>query len=437
MSETDDRPDGRTDDAGGDDVPDRHIAFGWLDLAAADAERDGVEIAGGALTVTEPAGQRDYTDPFGDSGTRSYDYATWISPPQSIPFPATSVVVSWAAQTPGSSWVGIAVRGRSAGAKAEADAKAEAGADTDTDTHDDDWTPWLVVARWADGDEEIHPTSVPGQSADGATAETDEIRIEPESAWTSYQVRVILFRHNGDPDQPRLTRLGVMQSAVPHGRDADVPPTSRPTLAKPVDLDVPTYSQQLHRDQHPRYDGGGQSWCSPTSVAMVLAHFDALPPPHEYAWVEPQQADRFVPFIARACFDHAYGGSGNWAFNTAYAATQGMEAFVTRLRSLAEAETFLAAGIPLILSLAFEEDELTGAGYDTKGHLMVLTGFTDTGDPIVNDPASHRIVSDAAVRTTYRRDQVEALWLRSSGGVVYVMHPPELPLPPAPAEPNW
>src|SRR5690606_5521880 len=168
--------------------------------------------------------------------------------------------------------------------------------------------------------------------------ETDELRIEPGHTWESFQVRVILFRLAGTDDRPRLTRLGVMASAVDRGPEATLPPTSAPMLPDALELDVPTYSQQLHRDSDPRYYGGGQSWCSPTSLAMVLDYFDALPPPHEYAWVEPQLPDRFVPYIARACFDHTYNGTGNWAFNTAFAATRGLEAFVTRLRSLAEAE---------------------------------------------------------------------------------------------------
>ncbi len=39
---------------------------------------------------------------------------------------------------------------------------------------------------------------------------------------------------------------------------------------------------------------------------------------------------------------------------------------MTRLRSLAEAELFVAAGIPLVASVAFAEDDLAGAGYGTS-----------------------------------------------------------------------
>ena len=137
-------------------------------------------------------------------------------------------------------------------------------------------------------------------------------------------------------------------------------------------------------------------------------------------------------------FDHAYGGAGNWSFNTAYAALHGTEAFVTRLRSLEEAELFVAAGIPLVASVAFEEDELPGAGYRTSGHLLVVAGFDEAGDVIVNDPASHRIPSNDEVRAVYPRAPFEKVWMRS-GGLVYVVRPPDVLLP-APARPdqrNW
>ena len=86
---------------------------------------------------------------------------------------------------------------------------------------------------------------------------------------------------------------------------------------------------------------------------------------------------------ARFTFDAAYDGTGNWPFNTAYAAHFGLDAFVTRLRSLHEAELFLAAGIPLVASIAAGPGELDGflLPQGTAGHLVVIVGFTDAGRP--------------------------------------------------------
>ena len=149
-------------------------------------------------------------------------------------------------------------------------------------------------------------------------------------------------------------------------------------------------------------------------------------------WVDSQ-----VDYAARNVFDYTYSGCGNWPFNTAYAARFGLRAFVTRLRSLSEAEGFIKAGIPLIVSVSFSRTELTGAGYGTTGHLMVIVGFTANGDVVVNDPASHLIASNAQVRTVYQRAQFENVWIPRSGGTAYVVHPPDVTLPRAPREPNW
>jgi hypothetical protein len=53
---------------------------------------------------------------------------------------------------------------------------------------------------------------------------------------------------------------------------------------------------------------------------------------------------------------------------------------------------------------------------------------------VVNDPGAP---DPATVRRVYRRAEFEAAWRGGSGGIVYVVHPPSVPLPPRPAEANW
>jgi hypothetical protein len=112
---------------------------------------------------------------------------------------------------------------------------------------------------------------------------------------------------------------------------------------------------------------------------------------------------------------------------------------VTRLRGLDEAEQFIKAGIPLVTSVSFKKSELDGAGYGTAGHLMVIRGFTKSGDVIVNDPASHLVPSDDQVRVVYDRQQFTDAWIGHTGGIVYVIHPEGVALPGSmtPAERNW
>jgi hypothetical protein len=120
-------------------------------------------------------------------------------------------------------------------------------------------------------------------------------------------------------------------------------------------------------------------------------------------------------------YDWIYDGHGNWPFNTAYAATFGYEGYVARFTSLAQAEDFVKADVPVIMSIAWGKGDLSGADIEsTNGHLIVLVGFDAQGNPIVNDPASP---DDVSVQRTYLRSEFEPLWLQASGGTVYLIYP--------------
>ena len=134
---------------------------------------------------------------------------------------------------------------------------------------------------------------------------------------------------------------------------------------------------------------------------------------------------------ARHVFDYAYKGAGNWSFNTAYAGRHGADAFVTRLRSLTEAEAFIAAGVPLAATVSFTRETLPCAGYATEGHLLTIIGFDEVGDVICNDPASH--TSRATTRSGWSSTGAASSVPGSAraGGVVYVVHTDAVPLPAA------
>jgi hypothetical protein len=359
----------------------------------------------------------DYVDPHGTSTTPvSYDVATWTSPVVAPGFGLTELVASWNATTPGGSWVEIRVRGTSTG----------------TTTKD------YVLGRWATKDPAdgggIHRTSLAGQGDTVATVFTDTLATRSGYTLTDWQLEVRLMRPHGTTDAPTVDLVGALASALP---DTKKVPRSANGPAGGTVLEVPTYSQEVHVGHYPHWDNGGEAWCSPTSTSMVVDYWGAGPTADETAWVDPA-VDAQVDFTARNVFDYTYDGAGNWPFNTAYAATRGnLRGFVTRLRSLTEAEAFVAAGIPLVVSVSFKKGELTGAGYGTNGHLMVVVGFTESGDVVCNDPASHLLASNDQVRVTYDREEFENVWVPHSGGIVYVIHPADHPLPTAPAQANW
>ena len=140
----------------------------------------------------------------------------------------------------------------------------------------------------------------------------------------------------------------------------------------------------------------------------------------------PGDCEPRVRAAVEGVYDWIYDGHGNWPFNTAYAATkqvgtQKLEGYVARFTSLKQAEAFVAAGVPVIMSIAWNKGDLTNADIDsTNGHLLVLVGFDGQGNPIINDPASP---ANETVQRTYLRSEFEPLWLQTSGGTVYLIYP--------------
>ena len=304
---------------------------------------------------------------------------------------------------------------------------------------DDGTAVWHVLGRWASDDVNdggaINRTSENGQANAYATVYTDTLAALNDHTLSTWQLEVSLLRRSCTSVVPSVSPVGAMASGLPKDKKVAVSALG-PASRRAIDLAVPTYSQELHKGHYPEYDNGGEAWCSPTSTAMVVGFWGTGPSAADTAWVDPP-VDAVVDYAARNVYDYTYDGCGNWPFNTAYAARFGLEGFVTRLRSLAEAELFIAAGIPLVASVSFSKGELKGAGYSTNGHLMVIRGFTASGDVVVNDPASHLIPDDEQVRTVYDREQFENVWVPHSGGIVYVIRPAGVALPQAPAQANW
>ncbi|WP_156822556.1 C39 family peptidase [Demetria terragena] len=368
----------------------------------------GVAVSQGQLVIASPSTTRSYTDPHADSGAATvWEAGAWTSPRITVGFPATEVIASWNVDTPPGTWVEVAVQGATTGGEE---------------------TEWLVVGRWSSANPAeggaIHRTSVDDQEGALASVKTDTVVFEGGNTLASYFLRITLMRRTDSDCTPRVAQLTGMASALPDGAVT----TSTPGKTAGTVLDVPTLSQEVHVGHYPEWDNGGEAWCSPTSVAMIADYWKRGPSAKATSWVTVAP-DEQVDHAARQSFDHEYQGCGNWPFNVAYAATLGLRGYVTRLRSLRDAEAYIAAGIPLVMSVSFKKEDMPGAGYSTSGHLMVLCGFTAAGNPVINDPASHLIPSNNEVRVTYDRAAVENAWLPHSGGLVYAIYPEGTQMP--------
>lgn len=379
----------------------------------------------GGLAIAAPSGTESYRDEVrGDTGT--WERARWTSPPESLDFGATRVVVSWNAGVPQHTWL-----------RAELRAVMQDG----------QLTPWLTMANYAYLDTDIARCSASPDAPPFGRVETDTFVSYAGWSVHGYQLRITLLRRPGTAATPRVRRAGAVASAIPP-RQAVPPGTPGPAARAGTALAVPAYSQHLHAGHYPRYGGGGEAWCSPASTQMVAAYWGRHPSAADLAWVQPGHPDPAVDYAARHTYDYRYRGTGNWAFNAAYAARFGLDAQIVCLPSMAALETLVAAGLPVITSQSFDRGEIAGAHYRTAGHLWVVTGFTRGGDVAVSDPASP---SDAGVPRVLARRQFENAWLRTfwerpdgsagygSGGIAYLIRPPELALPPHPdpASPAW
>ena len=331
-------------------------------------------------------------------GTRGSWTSTWVQ----TRFPFSQLIPSWSADTPAGSWIEVEIQARTAAGRE---------------------TRWWRMGIWAYGDETIRRTSVNGQSDADGGVETDTFKTRAEKM-TAYRARVTLARSAASSASPILRRI----YAVVSDTRSYTPRYPSPRYTeRAMELSVPRYSQEIHAGEFPEYDGGGEAWCSPTSTEMVVEYWNKRPTTNELSWVGPH-ADPQVDYAARFTYDAAYGGTGNWPFNTAYASRFGLSARVIQLGSLNDAERYILAGVPLVASISHARGALPGFlnNDGTNGHLLVIIGFTASGDVIANDPAA---TSDATVRRVYGREAFERAWIGGSGGVVYLIATPNTFIP--------
>ena len=195
-----------------------------------------------------------------------------------------------------------------------------------------------------------------------------------------------------------LTAIGIASTVDLDAVAVAVPPPPDARVAareRTPSLDVPKLSQHVPKfpDEH--------GWCSAAALAMLLRYHGA-------------RAD--VAAVARAVHDASYGGTGNWAFNAAYAGACGLRGVVAYLRGMDHVAAFVDAGLPVAISIAWGHGELPGAPLEqSDGHLIVVRGV-EPDHVLVNDPAQ------PAVATRYPRTALDLIF-REHGGVAYLIAP--------------
>lgn len=298
------------------------------------------------------------------------------------------LIVSWNARTPEGSCLTVYAQGRV----------------------EDEWTKWYNLGIWNRGGCPQARTSVKDQEDDFGDVDTDTLKLKKLA--DAFRFKVELSSADGK-SYPclRFLAVNVTDSSV---SAVEVPPVKS---VWGTELDVP-YLAQISVE-------GGRGWCSPTSTAMVLGYWSKK--------LNRPELKVGVTETARAIHDEAWGGTGNWPFNTAHASEfPGIRGYVTRFASVSQIERWIAKGVPVIVSLNSSRLRREESDSD-PGHLMVIRGFTSDGDPVFNDPwprggKAEDCPKDYPVedlRKVFKREDLEYAWLGPKGslGTVYLIYP--------------
>lgn len=243
------------------------------------------------------------------------------------------------------------------------------------------WSSWIATTTLGD-----HPFAPLSATADGFTADIDEIHAAPPVESVRLRVRV------GGPDRaamleaPWLVTLSAWDGvasgdAVVAGVSLAVLPRTQMAEADPIRLRI----------------------CSPTSVGMAMEYLGCAVP---------------TVALAEEIYHAPTDRYGIWPAAVRAAATHGLPGYVLRFPDWEAVAWCLSRALPIVASIRYEVGELTNAAIsDTTGHLVVITGI-DGDDVVVNDPAA-RTAGEVARR--YRRDELTRVWLERTGiGYVFL-----------------
>ena len=303
------------------------------------------------------------------------------SPEIPVPIAWDELVVSWNATAPSGTYLKIEARG----------------------IYPDHSTKFYTMGLWSE-DVSKHPReSVPQQKNLDGNVSTDTLILEKPGARA--QIRVTLGSSEENP-KPELIFLGLSFL------DSKTKPISFPPNQKAWGkiIETPERSQNSYPEE--------QGWCSPTSLAMVLMRWSEI--------LQRPELNLDVRECAAGVLDKNYG-TGNWPFNTAFAGKlDGIRAYITRFSGISELEDWIVAGIPVIISAPFHLLE-PGRKNTGSGHVVTVIGFTETGDVVINDPATN-IEKGQKVRHIYKRKNVMNAWGKSNN-TVYLVYPESAKIP--------
>jgi hypothetical protein len=248
--------------------------------------------------------------------------------------------------------------------------------------HNSTWSPWLTVGYWKNY---IWPTY---GATSYAAGEIDYDYVVLDDFHTIWQWRVEFKRQLAAHPSPSIDKLNFY---VSDQRTTDNMNLSAIVNDDPPEIYIPTnFVCQYNVDP----DIGG-SICSPTSTVLAIRSYDIEVDPYDFA------VDNY---------DDYWNLFGIWPRAVQNAAGYHLDGAVTRYRTWSQAYDTLAAGGRVIMSVGPPL---------YSGHLMMLAGFDDQGDPLVHDPARQN-----GEGYEYTKSAISQSWF-TKGGVGYTFFPGE------------
>ena len=310
--------------------------------------------------------------------------SNWISPEWKTTIPFRELLVSW-------------------NLRLESDLEIEAQAQTSGQ-----WGRWWHLGRWSASQSPTRRTSVRGQRDATGQVDTDTLVLPAQADALRLRIRF------SDPSQtPALLKrldLALWSSGAGFASNSET------AVGFIRTLEVPKKSQA-------DYPEGVTQWCSPTSLAMLMAHWGQQSGRADW--------DMDVRSVAAGVHDPGWPGTGNWVFNAAYAGSRsGLQAAAVRLGGLSDLAALLDSGIPVAASVSYAV--LKGGRKPEKGdgHLIVVCGLSQE-TVTVNDPG----VRLSRVRREFPIPAFRAAWA-ASHQTVYVVWPEGRALPASPLK-TW
>lgn len=252
-----------------------------------------------------------------------------------------------------------------------------------------EWSDWFALGTLT-SDGWTSPAAGRPTGAPGAV-DVDTLKLDKKADAFRYRLK---FKAGRKPVKLRGVAVAVSDGEAPREPS---PFTDGPWVR---DLGLVPRSQSDAQDKYK------SDICSPTSLAMLLEFWG-----HK---VDLETA-------ALGARDRGSQLFGNWPANVAYAGSFGLEGRVDRLESLADLESEIARGRPVIVSVTFSDGELPNAPIKrTRGHVMVVGGFTAQGDVIAYDPAGK---GRDQVRRVYSRSAFHHVWRVRKRGLAYILGP--------------